>query len=56
MCFSSGPDLLDLLLMASEGKNETQKLTDDEVFDEALTFGKFFFLERTMMKMIIIIV
>ena len=37
--FSIGPDLLDLLLAAS-GENQTQKLTDEEVFDEALTFGK----------------
>jgi len=34
-----GPDLLDLLLSA-HGNDKTSQLTDEELFEEALTFGK----------------
>ena len=37
--FSIGPDLLDLLLSA-HGNDKTSKFTDEELFQEALTFGK----------------
>jgi cytochrome P450 len=35
-----GPDLLDLILMA-HGDEKTRKFTDEEVSDEAITFGKY---------------
>lgn len=35
----SGPDLLDLILAARDD-DKTSKLTDEEIFEEALTFGK----------------
>jgi cytochrome P450 len=36
-----GPDLLDLIL-AAHGDDTTSKFTDEEVSDEAITFGKLF--------------
>jgi hypothetical protein len=36
--FSIGPDLLDLLLSA-HGNDKTSKFNDEELFQEALTFG-----------------
>ena len=41
VCIIIGPDLLDLLIATSED-SKTQKLTDTEVLDEAITFGEFF--------------
>jgi cytochrome P450 len=38
-----GPDLLDLTL-AAHGDDTTSKFTDEEVSDEAITFGKLFIL------------
>ena len=35
-----GPDLLDLILMA-HGDEKTSKFTDEEIFEEAITFGKY---------------
>jgi hypothetical protein len=37
-----GPDLLDLIL-AARGDDKTSKFTDEEIFEESLTFGKYSF-------------
>jgi cytochrome P450 len=37
--FYAGPDLLDLIL-AARGDDKMSKFTDDEIYEEALTFGK----------------
>jgi hypothetical protein len=37
--FYLGPDLLDLIL-AARGDDKMSKFTDEEIYEEALTFGK----------------
>jgi cytochrome P450 len=40
MFYCIGPDLLDLIL-AARGDDKISKFTDEEVYEEALTFGKY---------------
>jgi cytochrome P450 len=41
--FYAGPDLLDLIL-AARGDDKMSKFTDEEIYEEAVTFGKPSFL------------
>lgn len=53
--FHLGPDLLDLIL-AARGDDKISKFTDEEIYEETLTFGKSFtFKEKLSMKIFLVI-